>query len=116
MAPEVALERDYDGMCCDVWSMGIVLLEVMCARRIVEHVLNLKSAGDAPPPELVVRIKESFARPGVAGEMHKRFGTPESQPFFKTYLPAYNGSLTVDVMRRWTSTRVLEVLRSFGPS
>merc|ERR1712113_1331064 len=40
-APEVQLACEYNGFSADVWSLGIVLLEILCSVRILETVLKL---------------------------------------------------------------------------
>merc|ERR1711870_44303 len=40
-APEVLLQREYRGMAADMWSLGIVMLEITCGVRIVEKILSI---------------------------------------------------------------------------
>merc|ERR1719203_2082516 len=45
VAPEVAAKR-YDGMAWDMWSMGVLLLELACGIRIIERCIMETFSGD----------------------------------------------------------------------
>jgi len=39
-APEAIIEARYDGMAADLWSVGVVFIEVCCGLRLVEHLMT----------------------------------------------------------------------------
>lgn len=38
---QVVLQPQYNGMAADIWSMGVVLLELLCSVRVVEQTLGI---------------------------------------------------------------------------
>lgn len=68
VAPEVVLESCYEALLADIWSFGIVVIEIFCGVRKVERMLNLSlPQGEAVPDnEATNTIKDHFAVPGNA--------------------------------------------------
>merc|ERR1712060_14658 len=44
IAPEVLLQREYDGMATDIWSEGIVLLEIQCGIRVMSKIFDMPNS------------------------------------------------------------------------
>jgi len=80
-APETFLagSSGYDGLSADMWSLGILLLEVACGTRIVEQLITKKTgieringetgSGIPPLPELARTICTIFRGDGVLTEL-----------------------------------------------
>lgn len=120
-APEVLLQREYSGMAADIWSLGIVMLEILCGVRIVEQVLSLSEAakpapgrnGDRPDDSIARRIRTGFEAPGSAGSIVKSRCRPELKPLLQAMTPLLNGMLMVDTNQRWKSPQMLAALEAF---
>jgi len=112
-APEVLLKREYSGMAADIWSLGIVTLEVLCGIRVVEKVLALNQAsggkGENRPDESVARkIKAGFEAPGSAGKVLKERCRGELQALLPYMVKQINGMLTVDTRHRFEAQQVID--------
>jgi len=122
-APEVLLQREYSGMAADIWSLGIVLLEILCGVRIVEKVLSLGSdgnggqgkPGDRPDDSIGQKIRNGFARPGTAGSVLQAKCRPELQPLLTGAKPVLNGMLMVNTQQRWTAEQMSAGVQAFPP-
>jgi len=119
-APEVLLNREYSGMAADIWSLGIVLLEVLCGVRVVEKAvpLNTDSAGgakggDRPDDSVGLKIRSSFQRPSSASNMLQARCRPELAPLVEPARPLLDGMLTVDTARRWNAEQMKLGLQAF---
>jgi len=118
MAPEVILTQQYDGFAADMWSMGLVLLELTCGMRILERTLNLRRPqGSAPETELVRTIEGAFRDRGLAKRILKDHGVPEVAEEKAFYTEVISGVLQVDPTERWdaklTHDRIMEQLGHF---
>mmetsp|Transcript_56803 Transcript_56803/g.164814 ORF Transcript_56803/g.164814 Transcript_56803/m.164814 type:complete len:590 (+) Transcript_56803:133-1902(+) len=120
MAPEVA-EREYSGMMADMWSLGLVMLEMSCHTRIVERRLVDISEDGAPleekphrgcPRKAVQRLKEAFASEGFARSMLVRSHVSELVPVLPLYIDAISNLAILDAAARWTSVRLDEKLQA----
>jgi len=116
-APEVMLAREYDGMAADVWSLGIVMLEVLCSVRIVDHVFGLNGVRSKDRPEKAIsyRIRDGFSRPGALDEILQMGIRQELAPFLEVSRALLNGMLTVDPLTRLDSGGMLQRLSLFPP-
>eukprot|EP00445_Apocalathium_hangoei_P012649 CAMPEP_0203882380 /NCGR_PEP_ID=MMETSP0359-20131031/26609_1 /ASSEMBLY_ACC=CAM_ASM_000338 /TAXON_ID=268821 /ORGANISM="Scrippsiella Hangoei, Strain SHTV-5" /LENGTH=524 /DNA_ID=CAMNT_0050802415 /DNA_START=28 /DNA_END=1602 /DNA_ORIENTATION=+ len=89
-APEAFLAGSdgYDGMSADMWSLGILLLEVTCGIRIVERLIAKKSGVDQfdvepvssrlpPSQEFWMKVCDIFREEGVLTELLGR-AVPEA--------------------------------------
>ena len=60
MAPEMMRQPTYDPLSADIWSLGMVVLEVLCCSHIVEKTVDSRSVTQAVAAE---RIYTFFDRP-----------------------------------------------------
>lgn len=119
-APEVLLQREYDGMASDIWSLGVVLLEVLCGLRVVEQALALREPGGGPNGRLGQRPGDSLARkiragfeaPGSGSAVLAARCREELQVLSSPMAPLMDGMLTVDSTRRFKAPQMLAALRS----
>merc|ERR1719221_1360878 len=44
IAPEVLLAHEYDGLATDMWSEGIVLLEIQCGIRVMSKIFDMPNS------------------------------------------------------------------------
>jgi len=116
-APEVMLAREYDGLAADVWSLGIVMLEVLCSVRIVDHVFGLNGVRSKDRPEKAIscRIRDGFSRPGALDEILQMGIRQELTPLLDVSRALLNGMLTVDPLSRLDSGGMLAGLSLFPP-
>jgi len=122
-APEVLLQREYNGMAADIWSLSVVMLEILCGVRIVEKVLSLstdsqnapKRAGDRPDDSIGHKIRNCFAKPGTAGSVLQARCRPELHPLIQCMKPIINGMLVVDTTQRWNSEQMSTALQTLPP-
>jgi len=93
----------YDGMSADMWSLGILLLEVACGIRVVERLITRKSAierfevepmgsGDPSSPEFWRNICNIFREEGVFTELLGG-AVPEAQELMGWLNPLVRGLL-----------------------
>jgi len=122
MAPEVILTQQYDGFAADMWSMGLVLLELTCGMRILERTLNLRrpqggDQGSAPETELVRTIENAFRDRELSKRIINDHGVPEMAEEKAFYTEVVSGVLHVDPAERWdvkvTCDRITEQLGQF---
>mmetsp|Transcript_6848 Transcript_6848/g.13853 ORF Transcript_6848/g.13853 Transcript_6848/m.13853 type:complete len:152 (-) Transcript_6848:70-525(-) len=115
-APEVFLQKEYSGMRADIWSLGIVLLEVFCGIRVVEKVLSLgqdAGAGGNRHDNIGVKIRNGFAKPNTAAFVLQSRCRPELLSVLEPAKSLLCGMLTVDVAARWDASRMLMGVRQF---
>jgi len=116
MAPEVILTQQYDGFAADMWSMGLVVLELTCGMRILERVLNLRrpQGGDrdaAPETELVRTIEAAFHDRELPRRILNDHGFPEVSDQKAFYIEVISGVLQVDAAARWNSKSTNEMVQ-----
>eukprot|EP00930_Biecheleria_cincta_P072780 TRINITY_DN60122_c0_g1_i1.p1 TRINITY_DN60122_c0_g1~~TRINITY_DN60122_c0_g1_i1.p1 ORF type:complete len:500 (-),score=91.45 TRINITY_DN60122_c0_g1_i1:31-1530(-) len=110
MAPEVVIERDYCGFAADMWSVGMVLLELFCGRRVVELALGSQLTSGSAPTEKVVQLRQAFDAPGVGAGIFQNFGVPESRRLQDGHQLACDWLLCSDAVARCTAEELLETL------
>jgi serine/threonine protein kinase len=120
-APEVLLEREYDGFAADMWSLATVLLEVLCGVRIVENCLNLTaevqglSTGTAGtqgvnPDYFARRIHQSFSYTNFCSELLEANCRTELRAMLPSMTHILQGMLNVDRHMRWRITLAKDAL------
>jgi len=113
-APEVLLQGEHRGMSADVWSLGIVMLEVLCGLRIVEKMLSIldnhvpRRSGERLDDSIGQKIRSAFSAPGTAGSWLEERCRSELQSLIPAMKPFMVGMLNIDPKLRWTSEQLLE--------
>merc|ERR1711862_747327 len=111
-APEVLVEGKYNGRAADMWSLGIVLIEVHCGVKILERALNLGTEGSHSDTNMVKNIRAAFEQPDSVQDFLTSYCRPELQTMLVWAMPMIRGMLVVNFGRRWTAPDLLESLRS----
>lgn len=120
VAPEVAHHK-YDGMAADMWSTGILLLEVACGIRIIERCLLDRGASDGKaievqergfPRKAVQRVRDSFTDETLAHKILVTGGVPEVACIIPWYAVVVSNLLQVCPEKRWTSEQLFEVAKA----
>jgi serine/threonine protein kinase len=115
-APEVGLEPTYDGFAADIWSLGIVILEVLCCLRIVESSLNLGSSGNASKDSarqaarLTQQIRNGFAEPTFLPKLLQEHCRSELRECLPAMLSIQSGMLDVLPHQRMRAPEIKELL------
>jgi len=116
MAPEVA-EKEYNGIAADMWSVGLVMLEMACQTRIVERCLA--DLAEEPleekhrrgcPRRAVQRLREAFGAEAFAQGVLVRRHAVGLQPALAAYGEAIGSLAILDASARWTSQQLEERL------
>lgn len=59
-APEIILEKRFDPYAADMWSLGLVLLELLCFSKVLEISLQLDSGNNAESRQEVHQIRNQM--------------------------------------------------------
>jgi serine/threonine protein kinase len=105
-APEVLLDAVYDGCCADVWSLGVVLMEIFCGLNVVEGVIGQA----ASPQEMATRIRAYFQAPDAAQKLMERACRQELRVSLRGLKPIVSGMLESDVYQRLEADELLSVI------
>mmetsp|Transcript_4762 Transcript_4762/g.8432 ORF Transcript_4762/g.8432 Transcript_4762/m.8432 type:complete len:538 (+) Transcript_4762:51-1664(+) len=102
MAPEVVRDRDYCGFAADMWSAGVLFLEVLCFRRVVEHVLGFDAQNSVRrAPEATLSLAYAFDNTDLGAKIlreHAIEGVAKAE-----LVQACNNLLVTAVRDRWTA-------------
>jgi len=115
VAPEVMLEKGYNGMLADIWSMGIVLTEVLGDVRVLENVLRLKNViprpGEKSNQTITRAIKSYFEQPGSVVRYISEQCRCELRTLLPVCAPLLDGMLKTETSERWEASRSSETIQ-----
>jgi len=114
LAPEVALEDAYCGRAADIWSLGVVVLEILCRSHILTTALQISCPGGNAPPsqELVEEIAANFSDHETVQRIVHDYARPELNSLQPAVLPMLQGMLTVGVRQRWGTHQVVSTAQT----
>lgn len=115
VAPEVVVS-DYDGMAADMWSTGVLLLEVACGVRTMEKKLTAtgwdpaQNMDDGPPTEAVQRLAGALADSEWVRDLVLSDSVPELWSSAEWYAPIVCGLIRIAAAERLTSNQLVAEL------
>lgn len=111
MAPEMVLQKRYGPFQADIWSAGVVCLEILCGVSVIKIALSLPSASDTEMRKKVSQIVfEYFEQADSVRDFLDECMMPELDVLFDSSEPLLSGMLNVDARKRWTANRVVQEL------
>lgn len=98
VAPEVILTKQYEGGPADIWSLSVVMLEVLCRTRILERALRLgiTPQGEGNRVAVVSEIARYFAAEGSTSHLLNGHGRLELAEVLPVVTPVLQQTMTVD--------------------
>jgi hypothetical protein len=113
MAPEMSLGVATPVLPTDIWSLGVVLLEVLICSRCLEYLLDLPSSVVHLPAsdktELVAAIVNFFKAPSSLHTLLEIHLRPELRDVSSTSVLLLDATLQVSADRRWTASQLHEM-------
>jgi len=111
IAPEVVLANAYDGFAADIWSLGVVLLEVFCGLRCLDQAVKLPEMTPGTNQRSVAlasaqRIVAYFEQQGAAERLFASAVLPELRDVSGSCGPLISHALKVSVQDRCTSSQL----------
>lgn len=104
-APEVLLrEGGFDPRAADVWSLGLLFLELHAGVHVVERALGLRSASELQPVPMAERVVGFLGAPDAVDSMLADGCRVEARP----HLPVLVGMLSVEPSARPPAELVAE--------
>eukprot|EP00406_Dinophysis_acuminata_P007073 CAMPEP_0179231714 /NCGR_PEP_ID=MMETSP0797-20121207/11484_1 /TAXON_ID=47934 /ORGANISM="Dinophysis acuminata, Strain DAEP01" /LENGTH=470 /DNA_ID=CAMNT_0020938807 /DNA_START=184 /DNA_END=1596 /DNA_ORIENTATION=- len=127
IAPEVALQDEYDGMAADIWSEAIVLFEVLCGCRAMGQILhvtnprgrvnNRQGSGDKPwRREKVTALVARFSQLEFLGRMAGTYCHSELSALLPVMRPLLSSMSTVPPDRRLKAQQTLDAVQTLRDS
>lgn len=118
IAPEVLLQREYDGMAADIWSLGVVLLEIQCGISIMERYINTQhptfreiNPASADNREITGNmIKSSFSCRGSASKLLEDNCWGDLKALLPVTKPLVDGMCNVSPETRLTAQQTSQTL------
>lgn len=112
VAPEVVLAREYKGGPADIWSLSVVMLEVLCHTRLLEAALplDITPQGGGNPPTVAADLTRHFSAQGSVPRLVEEHLRPELTQLLPVVKPVLQRTLHVDPGRRWDATRLRAAL------
>lgn len=113
MAPEVLLRSSHNVFASDIWSLGIVFLEVLCFVNFVERVFRIqeKAKGESSKDRAMMeQIRAHFEKPNIVSRMlvnYMRENFDECN-LLSTGNQLLTGMLQTEPGDRWKATEVGE--------
>lgn len=115
-APEVLLASAYDGMMADVWSLGVLLLEVLCGIRCVERVVAeaepqaVNPSLTCPSTRSAAQMRALFEVTGACEGMVERGCLDELRSLLPVCLPVMSRMLEVEPEQRIPAQEVQQLI------
>jgi len=114
IAPEVLSGSEYDGMAADVWSEGMVVLEMQCGVRIIDRIVGLRNAevqsanqvNSDSRKRIAGMIRECFQAPQSAGQYLQQHSYEELQRSVPTLRPLFDGIFSLNPEKRFKAKHV----------
>jgi len=114
-SPEVLLSEVYDPYALDVWSFGMVLMEIFCGSRCLEQKLELRVPHDCDPisrlafhKELTSKICDFFKQPEVVCNFFIDRVCSDLSTMMAVASPLLLGCLQESEKERWSASQCLE--------
>jgi hypothetical protein len=104
MAPEILSGSGYEPAPTDVWSTGVVMLEVLCGAHKLNRMMRWRLKGLNPDRRLYEDLVQFFDRPGALTESLQADGVDLSPDL----LSMMQGTLELLPTSRWTAVQLLE--------
>lgn len=116
-APEMASMRGYNGFSADVWSVGILLFDVLCGIKAMPRILKLEAKFGKMNALAEVRqamhdASRVLQSPASIADLLRTHTLPEAAQAAKALEVAVVGALSTDPIERWTASQVYEVAQS----
>jgi len=111
-APEILLQDAYMPLPTDLWSLGMVMLEVTCGVGFLSKAVGLETPTAAQADveekgkEFCSQARELFKEPGKASTVLGASINRGLGELVETLGPLLDGLLDVNAQRRWTATRL----------
>jgi len=118
MAPEVALQPPYSGVCADIWSLGMLIFELLCGTRILEKILVLNAISTTASAraqnggaerllvENVRKMLASLSEPNAVVTLLRNHCKPEVHENLHVAENLLKSMIVVDPSQRWTAEEV----------
>lgn len=112
MAPEVLLHSSHNVFAADVWSLGIVLIEVLCFVNFVERVFRIqeKAKGESSKDRAMMeQIRAHFEKPDIVTRMLSKYMRDNFDDcnLLSTANQLLTGMLNTEPSDRWKATEVI---------
>jgi serine/threonine protein kinase len=102
MAPEIMIAFDYAPAPADVWSLGVLVLEMLCGLRKMNRIMGW-SQHAVPHPRLAEGLAHVFGQPEALRDTLEDSSVTPDRPL----LAALRGALVVTpVSTRWTAAQL----------
>lgn len=111
-SPEILLEASYDPFASDVWSLAIVLLEVLCGVQIVERLLKLQPG--QLQPTVMPRILALFRPEGAVARIFDVRCRPEARAMQMTAIAMLSGMLRLAPADRVSASEIAAAAQLMG--
>lgn len=113
VAPEAILLKQHQGGPADIWSLSIVVLEVLCCTRILERALHLEisAQGEGNRATVASDIAKHFNAEGSTSALLSEYGRPELANLLQTVTPVLQQTLQVNPLHRLDARQLSELLR-----
>jgi len=114
MAPEMALQSTYLPLPADVWSLGIVFLEVVCRTRVLVEVMGLLRPKNSAKHKAAasLKIQQFLQQPNRVEVLAAKELRPELTDILDDVEQLLKGMLIVEPDRRCTAGRMEQAILS----